>query len=295
MEQERLDSPPAAGPNPGPDPNPEPDSAFEEDVPPGAGTEAADLFVLKLESYEGPIDLLLDQARAQRVDLSEIAILPLAEQYLAFVERAQNLRLELAADYLVMAAWLAYLKSRLLLPEEETDEGPTAAEMSEALAYQLRRLDAVRRAGEQLFAGTRLGVDWHARGAPEGIGERRTNVLDLTLFDLLSAYGRHRQEKARRGAVLSIEPSRLFSVDEAARHLETMLGQCGDWRGFMDLVPWPDTPRRLGGKQAHMVDRSAIASVFVATLELARSGRIAIRQRNRLDPIEIRANAGVGD
>lgn len=272
MEQERL----------GPD-----DPAFEEDQVP-AYEHSADAFLLKLDAYEGPIDLLLDQARAQRVDLSEIAILPLAEQYIAFVERAQDLRLELAADYLVMAAWLTYLKSRLLLPEEEDEEGPTAAEMSEALAFQLRRLDAIRRAGEKMFNGPRLGVDWHARGAPEGLGERRSSILELSLYDILSAYGRHRREKRLRETVLHIEPSRFVSVDQAVQRLTEMLGSVTDWQGLWSFVPWQLTPHHRGGPK-DLLDRSAVAATFVASLELARSGRIAIRQQAAFGQIEVRS------
>ncbi|MEM8914699.1 MAG: ScpA family protein [Pseudomonadota bacterium] len=268
-------------------PNGEQLEEFEEDSLPNLN-DSANALVLKLESYEGPIDLLLDQARAQRVDLSEIAILPLAEQYLSFVERAHDLRLELAADYLVMAAWLAYLKSKLLLPEEDDpEEGPSAAEMSEALAFQLRRLDAVRKAGEALFGGTRLGVDWHARGEPEPLGERRSSIIEVTLYDILSAYGQHKREKRLRETVLHIEPSRLVSVEQAFQRLNALLGDVTDWRGLMDFIPWYDGPKRKGFNG--LIDRSAVAATFVASLELARNGRIAIRQQDPFGRIDVRA------
>lgn len=269
------------------------DTSFEEDAAPDY-ENSADAFLLKLDAYEGPIDLLLDQARAQRVDLTEIAILPLAEQYLAFVERAKDLRLELAADYLVMAAWLTYLKSRLLLPEDDEEEGPSAAEMSEALAFQLRRLDAIRKAGTKLFEGPRLGLDWHARGAPEGIGEKRSSILELNLYDILTAYGRHRREKRMRETVLHIEPSRFVSVEQAVQRLTDMLGGLTDWRGLWSFVPWQSTPHHRGGG-TELLDRSAVAATFVASLELARSGRIAIRQQAAFGQIEVRSKDSSGE
>src|SRR5690606_1927086 len=176
--------------------------------------EAQAQLILRLEAYEGPIDLLLEQAREQKVDLTQISILALAEQYLAFVEQARRLRLELAADYLVMAAWLAYLKSRLLLPSREDEEEPSGEELAAALTFQLRRLEAVREAGERLMARPRLGIDIHARGMTEPLTVTTPGVPDMTLYDLLHAYADLRRRQAGEGSGLQIEASRLYSTDQ---------------------------------------------------------------------------------
>src|SRR3546814_10475922 len=170
---------------------------FEDPTPPrGLDDESDEGFVLRLETYEGPIDVLLDQAREQKVDLTQISILALADQYLGFVERARRLRLELAADYLVMAAWLAYLNSRLLLPEQEGDEEPSGEELAAALAFQLRRLEAMRDAGRQLLAQPQLGRDRFPRGGSQPGLVVRTNVYDVSLYELLKAYGEHKRRTA---------------------------------------------------------------------------------------------------
>ena len=237
-------------------------------------------FVLRLESYEGPIDVLLDQARDQKVDLAQISILALADQYLVFVERARHLRLELAADYLVMAAWLAYLKSRLLLPEDPNDGEPSAAEMAEALAFQLRRLEAMRDSGARLMARPQLGRDWFARGGP---GEKLvvdSTVYQVSLYDLLRSYADHRRRLAAKSGELQIRASRLYSMDEALRRLTEMLGAIPGWTKLASFLP--------SGIGDPLVARSALASTFAASLELAKTGKVSLRQERAFDEIYLR-------
>src|SRR5262252_496871 len=201
-------------------------------------------FVLDLDGYEGPIDVLLTLARDQKVDLTKLSILDLADQYLAFVARARRLRLELAADYLVMAAWLAYLKSRLLLPEPETVDGePTGAQMAAALAFQLQRLEAMRDVAGRLMALPQLGRDFFGRGAPEPIPVVRTPVYAVKLYDLLRAYGAIANRK--QGGTLRIPPTEIYSMDDALQRLSDMLGRSLDWQALMSFLPpdWRDGMR----------------------------------------------------
>lgn len=248
-----------------------------QDPPRAPADDAA--FVLQLDAYEGPIDVLLDQARDQKVDLTQISILALADQYLAFVERARQLRLELAADYLVMAAWLAYLKSRLLLPEEEESDEPSAAEMAEALAFQLRRLEAMRSAGGRLMARPQLGRDWFARGAPEPRLVVTNAVLDVSLYDLLKAYAGHKS-RAQTGDTLHIRATELYSTDLALKRLTEMLGVLPGWSTLASFLPQ--------GITDPLVARSAMASTFAASLELAKTGKVTLRQAKAFDDIYIR-------
>ena len=234
--------------------------------------------MLDLDGYEGPIDVLLVLARQQKVDLTRISILDLAEQYLAFIAQARRLDLEIAADYLVMAAWLVYLKSRLLLPEEEDDEEPSGPELAEALAFQLRRLQAMQERGRQMMARPLLGRDIFVRGESHEVEVVRHSVYEVSLFDLLSAYGESRRRVD--DAVLEIEPSSLYSIADAIERLSG-LGVGGvDWRTLFKFLP----PEAGGGIRL----RSAIASTFVAGLELARMGRLQLRQPNPFGPIYIR-------
>ena len=237
-------------------------------------------FRLQLDAYEGPIDLLLDQARAQKVDLAQISILQLADQYLAFVERARRLRLDLAADYLVMAAWLALLKSRLLLPAEAEGAGPSAAEMADALALQLRRLEAMRTAADALMARPRRGVAVLPRGAPDRIDIRRRPVYTVSLFDLLSAYAAYRRRAARDDHHLQIEASRVYSMDQALARLQAMLGDATDWTSLERFLPEPD--------RDPLVTRSALAATFAASLELAKTGAVQVRQDRLFDAIYLK-------
>lgn len=263
-------------------PDPSTDDGFEQD-PPRQGLDD-DAFVLRLDSYEGPIDVLLDQARDQKVDLAQISILALAEQYLAFIERARSLRLELAADYLVMAAWLAYLKSRLLLPEREIEPGdePTGEELAAALQFQLRRLEAMRKAGERLDALPRLGRDIFLRGLPEPDLVVEKPVYRLRLYDLLRAYADHRR-RSEGQARLEIQTSRLYSVDRALERLTRMLGEVPHWTVLSAFLPTRSSDP--------LVTRSQIAATFAATLELARDGVIELRQEQAFGPLFVRSVA----
>ncbi len=252
-----------------------------------AWTEGGERLVVDLEGFEGPIDLLLALAREQKVDLKRISILRLADQYLDFIAQARQLRLEVAADYLVMAAWLAYLKSRLLLPAAEQEEEPTADEMAAALAFQLQRLQAMQEAGARLRARPRLGLEVFARGAPERFRALRTPVYQVTLFDLLKAYGE--QHCRHDTGMLHITPNELYSVEEALKRLRRLLGRTPDWQSMSHFLP----PNIRGG----VIARSALASTFVASLELARTGKVQLRQNTPYGPIYLRAapEAAVSD
>lgn len=243
-----------------------------------AGPPSAEL-VVDLEGYEGPIDMLLTLAREQKVDLTKISILQLADQYLAFITQARVLRLDIAADYLVMAAWLAYLKSRLLLPEPQPPDEPSGAELAAALTHQLQRLEAMQQAGARLMARPVLGRDVFARGAPEGLPRVLRPVYDATLYDLLKAYGDQRQRKA--DGVLHIAPPELYSMDDALQRLGRMLGRVPEWRMLMSFLP----PGLRGG----LIERSAVASTFAASLELVRAGKLQLRQDSAFGPIYLRS------
>jgi segregation and condensation protein A len=264
----------------------------EFEGPPGQQIDADGQFVLDLEGYGGPIDVLLTLARQQKVDLTKISILALAEQYLAFIERARRLRLELAADYLVMASWLAYLKSRLLLPEPEDEEEPSAAEMADALAFQIRRLESMRQAGGKLMARPQLDQDFFRRGAPEQIVVEAAPTFTTTLFELLSAYGQFLA--AREKPLYTIEPFKLLSVEQAIEHLSAMLGRLPGWTLLSRFLPAYE-PERVGvGEQRRLVGRSAVAATFGASLELAKRGEVQIRQDGNFEPIYIRASPKSG-
>ena len=247
--------------------------------------DAPEQLVLELDGYEGPIDLLLTLAREQKVDLGRISILALADQYLAFFARQRTLRIEIAADYLVMAAWLAYLKSRLLLPQPPEDDEPSAAELAAALQQRLKLLEAMQTAGRRLMARPRLGHDVFLRGAPEGLAIVAIPVYELGLYELLRAYG----ESRRRGAqtVLAIEPSIFFSMDDALKRLARFLGNVPDWRELTSFLP-----ETVHGE---LLRRSALAATFAATLELVRNGRIELHQDRAFGPIYLRSAAVAGN
>ena len=249
--------------------------------PPGRAQQ----LVLELDGYEGPIDLLLALAREQKVDLGKISILALADQYLDFIARQRQLRLEIAADYLVMAAWLAYLKSRLLLPQPAEDDEPSATELAAVLEHRLRLLAAMKIAGGRLMSRPRLGHDVFARGMPEGLAVVAVPVYDLGLYELLRAYGENRRRAAK--AVLAIEPSAFHSVEEALKRLSGFLGHVPDWRELTNFLP-----EELRGE---LFLRSALAATFAATLELARRGGIELRQDRTFGPIYLRSPALAGD
>jgi segregation and condensation protein A len=266
-------------------------SPFEEDTP-EMEIDQDGQFLLDLEGYGGPIDVLLTLARNQKVDLTKISILALAEQYLAFIERARSLRLELAADYLVMASWLAFLKSRLLLPEPENDEEPSAAEMADALAFQIRRLESMQRAGARLVALPQLGRDVFARGAPEPVVIDRVSVFPLTLFELLAAYGQ--AVRAREAGLYTIEPFLLHSVEQAIERLSQMIGRLPGWTLLSQFLPSYDPSQVGNGEKRQLVGRSAVAATFGATLELAKRGVVSIRQDGSFEPIYIRSSSTQG-
>lgn len=258
---------------------------FEQPVPDYMQTDAAPSgaeLIVHLDGFEGPIDLLLNLARDQKVDLAKISILGLAEQYLSFIEEARQLRLEIAADYLVMAAWLAYLKSRLLLPSTEDDEEPSGAELAAALSYQLQRLESMRTAAENLFARPLLGRDVFARGAPEGIRVTTRSVYDATLFELLQAYGS--TQRRQKPAPLRIEQMDLFSMDDALGRLTSLLGKVPNWSALLSFLP--------DGLEDDLIRRSAVAATFAASLELVRSGQAEIRQDQLFGPIFFRSRSG---
>ncbi len=243
--------------------------------------EGEPAFTVDLDGFEGPLDLLLELARRQKVDLARISVLALAEQYLAFVEQARKLRLELAADYLVMAAWLAYLKSRLLLPSPNRAENVEATDLADALAQRLRRLEQIRRAAEALFARPLLGRDVFARGAPEPIARGGAIVYEATLYDLLSAYARQTQKHAR--SRVRLKPRVVWSLAEAREALTRMIGEIADWT---DLDSW-----LIAYGVEPKFRRTARASSFSASLELAREGRIELRQDAAFAPLWLRPAA----
>ncbi len=250
------------------------------DGPATAPTEDEALY-LELDGWEGPLDLLLDLARRQKVDLRRISILGLVDQYLLYIERAEALRLELAADYLVMAAWLAYLKSALLLPRDEQEE-PSPEELALRLQLRLQRLGAMREAAARLMGRDRLGRDVFRRGAPEGLRVDRRNAWQCEWFDLIQAYG---QIKARTAPVVHMVRDRMvMTLDSALARVSAMLGVNLDWIELRDFLPpaqeseWADLRLR----------RSALASSFVAALELARMGKAELAQEETFGPLRLR-------
>ncbi len=230
-----------------------------------------------LGSWEGPLDLLLTLARSQKVDLREMSILALVDQYLAYINDARALKLEIAADYLVMAAWLAYLKSGLLLPKDPEIE-PSPEELALRLQLRLERLNAMREAGARLMARDRLGRDVFARGAPEGLRVVRKAKWDSSLFDLIQAYG---HVKARAEPPLHIVHQRnVWTLEEAIDRVSRLVGSIVEWTVIQRFLPESADPQ---------FRKSALASSFVATLELARQGKIALRQDDAFSPLYVRA------
>jgi segregation and condensation protein A len=239
-------------------------------------------FVVDIDGFEGPIDVLLTLARDQKVDITQISIVQLADQYLEFVILARRHNLELAADYLVMAAWLAYLKSRLLLPDLDSEDEPSGEEMAMALAFQLKRLESIQEAGARLMARGQLGRDFFGRGVPEKFKLSHANIFDVTLYDLLKAYGSGSMRKG--DGILHIEAWDLHSVDDALDRLNQVIGKLPDWQTLLDFLP--------SELKDGLTYRSAIASTFVASLEMAREGKLEMRQENLFGPIFLRSNKG---
>ena len=235
--------------------------------------------VVDVDGFEGPLDLLLELARTQKVDIARISILALANQYLAYIEQIRRLRLELAADYLVMAAWLAYLKSRLLLPEVDDGEEPTGEELAAALAFRLKRLEAMRDAAARLANGNRLGRDVFQRGAPEPIEIHKRNEYSATLYDLLSAYAARRQVSIIAQAH-TVRVRAVWSLQDARDALTRLVGRVAEWTPLSVLMsPYLAS---LG------MTRSVTASSFGATLELVREGKLELRQTEAFAPLYIR-------
>ena len=234
--------------------------------------------VVDVDGFEGPLDLLLTLARQQKVDLARISILALADQYLTFIEQARALRLELAADYLVMAAWLAYLKSRLLLPETDTPEAQSAEEMAAALAYRLKRLEAFREVAQKLMDRPQLERDTFTRGDPEPIAEIKTPLWSATLYDLLSAYATQRQKQVL-GRVRFAQ-RKVWSLADARSAVERLIGVSADWNCLDDfLIEYMVEPALAS---------SVRASSFAATLELVREGAIDMQQHAAFAPLYVR-------
>lgn len=250
-----------------------------------AGIRIGEQFVLNLDVFEGPLDVLLTLARDQKVDLRKISILALAEQYLVFIGELRKVRIEIAADYLVMAAWLAYLKSKLLVPEPEKEGEPSGADMAARLALQLRRLEAMRNAADQLMRRNQVGLAMFLRGQPEGVRIIRKSVYNATLYELLKAYSEFRASKGSSEALtMKMARRRVVSVEEALARLRNMIGQIPDWAILQSFLP-PE----LGDDPFTM--RSALASTFNASLEMAKQGMIELKQVQSFGPIYVRRQA----
>jgi segregation and condensation protein A len=243
---------------------------------------AAEALIVDVDGFEGPLDVLLTLSRTQKVDLRKISVLRLAEQYLAFVEKAKALRIELAADYLVMAAWLAFLKSRLLLPPDPKEDGPSGEELAAHLAFQLERLQAMREAAAKLMARDQLGRDFFARGLPEDVRRVRKVTYSAKLMDLMQAYARLRTRDDFRPYVMDRDA--VFTMEQALDRLRGLISFAGDWTELMTYLPdgW-ETPEKR---------RSAAAATFAASLELVKSGQIELRQDDMFAPIHLRRKGG---
>jgi len=237
--------------------------------------------VVDVAGFEGPLDLLLHLARNQKVDLARISILALAEQYLAFIEKVRALRLELAADYLVMAAWLAFLKSKLLIPKQPGEEGESGEELAAVLQFRLKRLEAMRYASARLVNRNRLGRDVFARGMPEMVIIEKRNSFSASLYDLLTAYAQQRQRQAINN--VTIARRAVWSLKDAREVLARLIGSVGDWTALDSfLIEYLAAPEEK---------RTAIASSFAATLEMVREGKLEVRQDQVFAPIYLRGRA----
>jgi segregation and condensation protein A len=247
------------------------------EAPPAAPPDDEVLYV-DVAGYEGPLDLLLDLARRQKVDLARISVLALAEQYLEFIETVREKRIEIAADYLVMAAWLAYLKSRLMVPQAASDDEPSGEMMAALLQFRLKRLEAMRQAANRLMNRARLGLAVHARGMPEPITILRRHLWEASLYDLLKAYATNRE----RSVPTDYAPftRTVWSLNEAREILKRLVGDSADWVPMQTyLAEYLATPE----------DRATvIASTFASSLELARQGHVELRQNLAFGPLFVR-------
>jgi segregation and condensation protein A len=250
---------------------------------PSVALPETDSLIVDVDGFEGPLDLLLMLSRTQKVDLRKISVLQLAEQYLSYVARVQSLRIELAADYLVMAAWLAFLKSRLLLPPEPGDSGPSAEDLAAHLAFQLERLSAMREAAARLMARDQLGRDFFARGVPEDVTQHRQVTYQATLLDLMRAYARIRTKDEFRP--YAFDRQNVYTMEQALERMRDLLGYTGDWSDLSSFLPdgWETSAERR---------RSAMAAHFAAILEMAKRGQVLIKQGETFAPLMIRRKEG---
>ncbi len=252
---------------------------FEEDTLSVTERMAAEALIVDVDGFEGPLDVLLMLSRTQKVDLRTISVLQLARQYLVFVEKAKTLRIELAADYLVMAAWLAFLKSRLLLPPDPEEEGPSGEELAAHLAFQLERLQAMRDVAARLMGRDQLGRDFFARGQQEDVTRIRTVTYTATLLDLMQGYARIRTRDEFRPFVM--DRDNVFTMEQALERMRPLIGFAGTWTDITSYLPdgWESDPVRR---------RSATAATFAASLELVKEGHMEIRQSDTFAPIQLR-------
>ncbi|WP_370286838.1 segregation and condensation protein A [Pseudooceanicola nanhaiensis] len=255
------------------------DDDFEEDKLSVADRLAAEALIVDVEGYEGPLDLLLTMARTQKVDLMKVSVLELAKQYLTFVEKARALRIELAADYLVMAAWLAFLKSRLLLPPDPEEEGPSGEELAAHLAFQLERLAAMRDVAARLMARDQLGRDFFRRGITEDVTRVRKVTYTATLLDLMQGYARIRTKDEFRPFVMDRE--HIHTMEQSLERMRKLIGFAGKWTDIATYLP-------DGWQVDRMARRSAHAATFAAALQLAKEGLVEVRQSETYAPIELR-------
>ncbi|MEX0277339.1 MAG: ScpA family protein [Ruegeria sp.] len=262
------------------------DNLFSEDPISVADRLAAEALIVDVDGFEGPLDVLLTLSRTQKVDLRKISVLALAQQYLAFVERARALRIELAADYLVMAAWLAFLKSRLLLPPDPDEEGPTGEELAAHLAFQLERLQAMRDAAARLMARDQLGRDFFKRGQGEDVRRIRTLTYSATLLDLMQGYARIRTRDEFRPFVMDRDA--VFTMEQALERMRPLIGFAGTWTDMETYLPdgWDADPVRR---------RSATAATFAASLELVKEGHMEMKQSETFAPIHLRKRTETRD
>lgn len=247
--------------------------------------DAVDRLLLDIDGYEGPIDVLLELSRNQKVDLAKISILQLVRQYLSFIDRAKQRNLELAAEYLVMAAWLAYLKSRLFLPKDESSEEPSAEDIAQALQFQLLRLEAMQKAAEKLRELPQLGQEVFARGQPEGLETNVVTRWNVSLYDMIKAYGDI--ERRKENSTYDLPEFKLMSADNAMSRLTKMLGNLPKkgvksvWATLQSFIP--------DDSEDTLYARSSLASTFTAGLELAKQGKLEFRQDGLFRPIYMRA------
>lgn len=251
----------------------EPDTFSSENL-------SSDELIVDLDGFEGPLDLLLTLSRSQKLDLMQISILQLAEQYLDFVEKARSLQIELAADYLVMAAWLAFLKSRLLLPPDPDENEPSGEELAAHLAFQLERLQAMRDAAAKLMARDQLGRDFFARGIEEKVEKIKRIKYEASLLDLIQAYARIKTKDEFRPFVMDRDD--VYTLEQALERMRGLIGYTIGWIDISTFLPdgWTSSPGRI---------RAATASTFAATLELAKNGDLELRQRDNFGPIQFRS------